>query len=376
MRSSLPYSSKLDIAALSRLFANTTNSYKYVFFISYLDILRRRGFTAREPISFREMTIEMLATSWYPHNYFRLFFGLQDKITAKLDSLRLTVNEPILNFRDIDKKLLREALSRQKLDNSLMHYVPFRILRPFFEDELRRQSDYRIDSAIARLATEKYNERKPLYRFNAGQDHLIPHPAWVAYFETHFSVIKGWAAWNWLQYMQKCNQAVPGISSKLFPPQGRDSLKAQMEYWKTAIRRSDLKCIYSGESLRPEKFSLDHYLPWSFVAHDLLWNLIPTLPEVNSSKSDNLPASVYFDGFVRLQHQGLVITNKRIEEQKWDKYIEPFIADLKISDKLDLLDLHKLRRAYEATLLPMLKLAKTLGFSPNWHFRRATSALK
>jgi hypothetical protein len=376
MRSSLPYSSKLDIAALSRLFANTTTSYKYVFFISYLDILRRRGFNAREPIGFREMTIEMLATSWYPHNYFRLSFGLQDKITAKLDSLRLTVNEPILNFRDIDKKLLREALSRQKLDNSLMHYVPFRILRPFFEDELRGQSDYRIDSAIARLAMETYKERKPLYRFNASQDHLIPHPAWVAYFETHFPVIKGWAAWNWLQYMQKCNQAVPAISSKLFPPQGRDSLKAQVEYWKTAIRHGDLKCIYSGESLRPEKVSLDHYLPWSFVAHDQLWNLIPTLPEVNSSKSDHLPASVYFDSFVRLQHQGLVITNKRIEEQKWDKYIEPFVADLKISDKLDLLDLHKLRRAYDAILLPMLKLAKTLGFSSNWHFRPAPSSLK
>jgi hypothetical protein len=376
MRSFLPYSSKLDIAALSRMFANTTNSYKYVFFISYLDILRRRDFSAREPISFREMTVEMLATSWYPHNYFRLSFGLQDKITAKLDSLRLIVGKPILNFRDIDKKLLREAISRQKLDDLLMRFVPFRILRPFFEDELRGQPDYRIDSAIARLAAERYNERKPLYHFNATQDQLIPHPAWVAYFETHFSVIKGWAAWNWLEYMQKCNRTVPAISSKLFPPQGRDSLKTQMEYWKMAIRHGDLKCIYSSEPLNPGKVSLDHYLPWSFVAHDQLWNLIPTLPEVNSSKSDNLPASAYFDSFVSLQHRGLVITHKRVEEQKWDKYVEPFIADLKVGDKLDLLDRHKLRRAYEATLLPMLKLAKTLGFSPNWHFRNTPSNLK
>jgi len=376
MHSSLPYNSKLDIAALSRLFANTTNSYKYVFFISYLDILRRRDFSAREPISFREMTVEMLATSWYPHNYFRLSFGLQDKITAKLDSLKLTVGKPVLNFRDIEKKLLREAISRQTLDNSLMNYVPFRILRPFFEDELRGLPDYRIDSTIARFAAEKYNERKPLYSFNASQDQLIPHPAWVAYFKTHFPMIKGWTAWNWLQYMQKCNQAVPAVSSKLFPPQGRDSLKAQTEYWKTAIRHGGLKCIYSAEPLSLEMISLDHYLPWSFVAHDQLWNLIPTRPDINSSKSDNLPAGIYFDSFVSLQHQGLVITHKQVEEQKWDKYIEPFIADLKVGNKLDLLDQHKLRRAYEATLLPMLKLAKTLGFRSNWHFRQAPSNLK
>lgn len=376
MRSSLPYTSKLDIAALSRLFANTTNSYKYVFFISYLDILRRRDFSAREPISFHEMTVEMLATSWYPHNYFKLSFGLQDKITAKLDFLKLTVSKPMLNFRDIDKKALRETISRQKLDDSLLHYVPFRILRPFFEDELRGWSDYRIDLAIARLATEKYQERKPLYRFNAAQNQLIPHPAWVAYFKTHFSVISGWAAWHWLQYMQKCNQAAPAISSKLFPPQGRDSLKVQMEYWKTVIRHANLRCIYSGDPLSLERVSLDHYLPWSFVAHDQLWNLIPTLPEVNSSKCDHLPANIYFDDFVSLQHQGLVITNKQVEEQKWDKYIESFITDLKIGNKLDLLDPHKLRRAYKATLLPMLKLAETLGFSSNWHFRRALSSLK
>jgi hypothetical protein len=50
-------------------------------------------------------------------------------------------------------------------------------------------------------------------------------------------------------------------------------------------------------------------LPWSFVAHDQLWNLTPTSPEVNSSKSDNLPANTYFDRFVDLQHQGLITSS-------------------------------------------------------------------
>src|SRR5438552_9065936 len=96
--SMLPFSTQLDIAALSRLFSNTTNSYKFVFFLSYLDILKRRDFTDSEPISFREITVEILANTWYPHTYFKLSFGLQDLITAKLDSLRLDISEPILKF--------------------------------------------------------------------------------------------------------------------------------------------------------------------------------------------------------------------------------------------------------------------------------------
>jgi len=39
-----PFSLDLDVAALSRLFSNTTNSYKFLFFLSLLDILKRNRF--------------------------------------------------------------------------------------------------------------------------------------------------------------------------------------------------------------------------------------------------------------------------------------------------------------------------------------------
>jgi hypothetical protein len=102
-------------------------------------------------------------------------------------------------------------------------------------------------------------------------------------------------------------------------------------------------------------------------------NLISTLHEVNSSKSDNLPDNEYFDHFVCLQRQGLTVTSKNAGDREWDKYIEPYLADLRFSDKQDLLDLDKLRRAYESTLRPMLELAKNLGFSANWRFPSAPS---
>ena len=41
--------------------------------------------------------------------------------------------------------------------------------------------------------------------------------------------------------------------------------------------------------------SIDHFVPWSYVAHDELWNLVPTTQNVNSSKSNNLPDwEIYF----------------------------------------------------------------------------------
>jgi hypothetical protein len=36
---------------------------------------------------------EILANAWYPHTYFKLSFGLQDKISDKLDFLNLEISE-------------------------------------------------------------------------------------------------------------------------------------------------------------------------------------------------------------------------------------------------------------------------------------------
>jgi hypothetical protein len=106
----LPQSEQLDIPALYRLFENTTNSYKYIFFLSLLDILKRRLFDVSLPIDIKEITIEMLANAWYPYAYFKLSFGLQDKLAEKLDSLHLEISEPILNFTDTEKNCLPHIL--------------------------------------------------------------------------------------------------------------------------------------------------------------------------------------------------------------------------------------------------------------------------
>jgi len=115
--------------------------------------------------------------------------------------------------------------------------------------------------------------------------------------------------------------------------------------------------------------SLDHFLPWSFVAHHQLWNLVPTLPEVNSSKLDRLPAETYCRRLAQLQHQGLVLTSQRMPESQWERVVEPFLSDLKLADRRDLLDEHKLAEAYELCVKPQLAIAKTLGFTPNWHYQ-------
>jgi transcriptional regulator with XRE-family HTH domain len=370
----LPESDRINVSVLVRLFEDTTNSYKYLFFISLLDILRRRQFDVLSPISFKELVIEMLANAWYPHTYFKLSFGLQDKIADQLDSLSLAVSEPILKFTDTDKKLLRKTIKDQNIEDTVKYisrYVPFRLIRPFFAQKLIGLQDVRVNQSIIDLAASEFNTCKPLYCFDSGSygncSSIIFNEDWVDYIETNYTIIRAWVSWEWLRYMQRRNPNVPGIVSKLFMPQERDSLDKQTKYWKVVLDNTSINCIYSKQAIDPKKFSLDHYLPWSFAAHDQLWNLIPVPSEVNSSKSNNLPAQQYFKEFVSIQHIGLTTSHANLGEKVWIKYVESFIADLKLSDE-DLLNIERLQNAYDSVLQPLILLAGKQGFTPDWFY--------
>ncbi|MEM6754183.1 MAG: hypothetical protein AAF630_14560, partial [Cyanobacteria bacterium P01_C01_bin.38] len=192
---SLPNDDSLDISALSRLFESTTNSYKYLYFLSLLDILKRENFDVGSPITFQDIIVEMLANAWYPHNYFKLFFGTQDHIANKLDSLQLEITEPILKFRDTDKKLLRTAISNQNIDDVvafISKYVPYRLIRPFFTEETRRFKDNDVNPTIITLSKNQFDEKKPLYCFNALEhkncNAIILHQDWIKYFEKNYTI--------------------------------------------------------------------------------------------------------------------------------------------------------------------------------------------
>ncbi|WP_287129347.1 HNH endonuclease domain-containing protein [Candidatus Cyanaurora vandensis] len=363
----LPSSKELNIDNLSRVFKDTTNSYKYIYFLSLLDILRRRSFDVSLAVSFRELTIEMLANAWFPHTYFKLSFGLRDQITKKLDSLQLHITDAVLKFTDTDKQQLRETIGGQKLNDSLMRYVPTRFIRPFSNHEISGVAEAKVKARVTDWASQHYDTGDVPYKIE--EQAITIHQKWADYFQENYVIVRGWIAWEWLNYMQRCNPNVPAIANKLFPPQERASLKKQKQYWKVVLENAPVYCLFSGKPITEKLPPLDHYLPWSFVAHDQLWNLIPILASVNSVKSSNLPDSSYHQNFISLQHLSLVTTRKYLMEEKWNQYTESYLLDLKITNRDDILDIEILNNAYKPLLASLTTLAKGQGFASGWVYR-------
>lgn len=54
--------------------------------------------------------------------------------------------------------------------------------------------------------------------------------------------------------------------------------------------------MFTGKPIDPNDYDVDHFVPFSFVMNDELWNLMPMDSALNSVKSNNLPSWEDFFG--------------------------------------------------------------------------------
>ncbi len=116
-----------------------------------------------------------------------------------------------------------------------------------------------------------------------------------------------------------------------------------------------------------DSFSLDHFLPWSFVAHDLLWNITPTSKSLNSAKSDQLPdLKLYLAPFARLQYDAL----QAVASQNKERLIEDYVLLLRKSslDEVTGVSFTAFRQTLQDTIAPQLQIARNMGFTADWSY--------
>jgi hypothetical protein len=377
MTKDLPAARSVDVGMMSRMFNNTTNSYKLVFFQALLKRIGQSDLVSGNSVfTLRELAIEMAAIAWYPHTFFHLSFGLQDQLGSVLSRLDFSVDERSLGLAETQRRL-RDAIATQYDAiglESILRFAPYRLLQPFFEDALRGRDDVKKNRLTHDLANQAFMLDRPvLYRFVGVEDRAIElHPEWVKYIQGSLPIIEGWVLNHWTTYLQGRNPNTPAIPNKITPPLERSALKKQTFYWRAALEATPIRCLYSNEYLTPDRFALDHFIPWSFVCHDQLWNLVPVQREANSAKGNRLPAERYIKGFIDLQIEGLERTRLHLSEAEWEKATESFVSDLRISHE-DLTCPDRLRAAYLDTVPPLISLACRTGFSPNWDLDRATA---
>jgi hypothetical protein len=110
-----------------------------------------------------------------------------------------------------------------------------------------------------------------------------------------------------------------------------------------------------------------HFLPWSFAGHDQPWNLIPTLKEVNTSKSDQLPAAKYLDHFISLQYEAFhtALGSQVISKKLLEDYTILFKRNLQEISQMNKIHFSK---NLKEVIQPEMQVAVNMGFGKGWRY--------
>ncbi len=331
------------------IYNNTAATYKYYWFISFLYIF---VIEKKRQISFWEIIVGMIAEAWYPIHYFRLSFGKADSLFNQIIKIQKELNIPIDAKKEDIKKQLIENLNVPRIRGLLRVFtlnVPYRFLSTWI--------NYTTDNEVISLS-QKYTNNC-LYAIKA--DNIEINPEWEQYLNDNYVLLRDFTFWNLTVFLQKRNPNVPDVSSKLVKPIQRESLIKQRNFWDAYIDlNGSMKCIYTGKELYKKSYDLDHFVPWSFVSHNLLWNLLPVDASINSSKSNNLPVlGEYLQPFA-IEHQKAIQTI--YPQNPNNKLLLDYLTLYDSIPELISLTENDFLNVFQKTFSPMVQIAENMGF--------------
>ncbi|MDG5853123.1 HNH endonuclease domain-containing protein [Clostridium beijerinckii] len=320
----VPYSNEVDYATFSRALRDdkVVASYKMYWLLALLDEISLNNIE----IEFRTLICKMIVKAWYPLLKYKLSFGLCDNLAKVATYISDTYN---LESNYDERKLFDFIYSSQdktlnKMLKELTLNVPYRFLSPFFENKLRGQK--KVQKFIEELSKEDNECIYEIYKNNKDENCIRIKDNWCNYLKYNYRIIQGWAYYRLVCFLQKRNPNVPGIAMKLEAPKNRE-LREQTKIWKQVIEQRHITDLYTGLDFTETNYndygvlSIDHFIPWSFVLHDQMWNLVPTFKNINSKKSDNLlQYDTYIDRFCEMQYEAFCFVVDENRKNQIEEY--------------------------------------------------------
>jgi hypothetical protein len=339
--STLPSNENIPVGNLVASLNNTTATYKFYWLLSIIEQVEK----GKTLIAKKELFAGMVSHAWYTVNYFHVSFGKHDLLGQHIIKLREIEQISITASREeIQKHLVSSEKGETR--SLLQHFdkqVPHWFLSPWFPAAKKGEVYFRS------------NDPKEFSIYALDKDFISINLLWANYFIENAALIRDFCYWRLALYLQAKNPNVPDIPNKLIKPAQRNSLTKQRAFWNEVIKNiGPVKCIYTNEIMALGNYAVEHFIPYSFVSHDLIWNLIPANPTFNSVKGDKLPSlEKYFDPFFDLQKRSIDLMKER---QPRNPLMEDYFSVFPD------LDTSISRAKYREHLQPLITIAANNGF--------------
>ena len=287
------YYNTLDIEGFSRMMKDPSYCYKFYWLEAIVQLISED----RKEASYDEIINEMISNAWYSvlefHVHLSGIWGdgeIKDSLEkAVLKLHKLSDLSSNASKVEIKNKIVEynKELHGEKM--TLTQKVPYKALSGFanrYSERIdlnssagRMMAYYNRINGIESPLPYTFGEQKGLER------KIIFHESWIKMIQDNMVAILGWIQYEKVRWLQNNNPEVPGLVYKLAPLDDKmRKLGHVRKLWEGVLDMTSIVDVFKNEP-----YDVDHFIPWSFVMNDELWNLMPMDSSLNSSKSNRLP---------------------------------------------------------------------------------------
>ena len=291
------YYNNLDIEGFSQMMKDPSFCYKFYWLEAIVKLIAEN---VRET-TFDAIIDEMISNAWYSVREFHVHLsgiqsdggvrdGLERAIMLLTELSDLPANASKVEIKNEIRKH-NDALKKYK--EQLTNMVPYRALAGFFAksgDVVDWGSTVRMTKYI-----KQFSEEKILLPYTFGESSKLKkqvyfNSEWIDMIQDNAVSILGWIQYEKVKWLQNNNPEVPGLVYKLAPlDEKMRKLGKVRKLWNGVLELTEIRDVFKEEPIVFKEYDVDHFVPWSFVMNDELWNLMPMDSSLNSVKSNKLP---------------------------------------------------------------------------------------
>ena len=130
--------------------------------------------------------------------------------------------------------------------------------------------------------------------------------------------------YSWAKFLEQINEdnVVVRVIDKLELATPR---RGDLSIYREILRKEFEvdKCFYCGKKLQ-KSIHVDHFIPWSFVKDDKMWNFVLSCPRCNEIKNNRVPSQDYLIK-IEKRNKKIQISDKVLVQADFSEYTDGLI---------------------------------------------------
>ena len=291
------------------------NTYKLAWGRAILELVFDRDNLEEKlvDIELKEVAEKILKLYWNQTFFFNLKQGPVNSDPEILQIVKILISQYTNNSKSNIPVWFNEAINVLKTDEVFYNSLIKRVVRILKQDVSHRF----MKSGIEIL---------PLYNLDLSNEKLTFNQYEISTLKEYNYLLSQLLNYRWSQLLESFNRS-PNITNKVKGSSQEVIRRKSLNKFKDIlleIYEDDIIIdFYTDKTIQLDQISVDHFVPWSFMYQDDLWNLVITSKSNNSSKSNKLISENYLDKLNRKNKELLnKLSRKSIEYLKLKEAVE------------------------------------------------------